>query len=173
MLFVCEYSSPGRVGTELGTKFFFTSFSACPDPAWLEIKWEWCFLIFWIFLLFFWNSLPRVVMEIKALLEGSRSSTNWASYESTSKEVQGCTQRTHPRVMGSSKFVEAHWAWSTWATKNCHLKIGWKRMRKIEIKIFVPFRSYPTRNTKFQKNSQKNSKYKKNANIATFLAKIG
>ena len=52
-------------------------------------------------------------------------------------------------------------------------KIGWKRMRKIEIKIFVPFRSYPTRNTKFQKNSQKNSKYKKNANIATFLAKIG
>ena len=52
-------------------------------------------------------------------------------------------------------------------------KIGWKRMRKIEIKIFVPFRSYPTRNTKFQKNSQKNSKYKKNANIATFLATIG
>ena len=47
-------------------------------------------------------------MEIKALLEGSRSSTNWASYESTSKEVQGCTQRTHPRVMGSSKFVEAY-----------------------------------------------------------------
>ena len=34
-------------------------------------------------------------------------------------------------------------------------KIGWKRIRKIEIKILVPFRSYPTRNTKFQKNSQK------------------
>ena len=34
-------------------------------------------------------------------------------------------------------------------------KISWKRMRKIEIKIFVPFRSYPTRNIKFQKNSQK------------------
>ena len=34
-------------------------------------------------------------------------------------------------------------------------KIGWKRMRKIEIKILVPFRSYLTRNTKFQKNSQK------------------
>ena len=34
-------------------------------------------------------------------------------------------------------------------------KIGWKRTRNIEIKILVPFRSYPTRNTKFQKNSQK------------------
>ena len=40
-------------------------------------------------------------------------------------------------------------------------KIGWKRMRKIEIKIFVPFRSYPTRNIKFQKNSQKIQNIKK------------
>ena len=40
-------------------------------------------------------------------------------------------------------------------------KIGWTRMRKIEIKIFVPFHSYPTRNTKFQKNSQKTQKIKK------------
>ena len=48
--------------------------------------------------------------------------------------------------------------------------ICWKRMRKRKNKNY---RSYPTRNTKFQKNSQKNSKYKKNANIATFLAKIG
>ena len=39
--------------------------------------------------------------------------------------------------------------------KSFQAKIGWKRMRKIEIKIFVPFRSYPTRNIKFQKNSQK------------------
>ena len=31
-------------------------------------------------------------------------------------------------------------------------KIGWKSMRKIEIKIFVSFRYYPTRNTKFQKS---------------------
>ena len=52
-------------------------------------------------------------------------------------------------------------------------KIGWKRMRKIEIKILVPFHSYPTRNTKFQKNSQKIQNIKKNTNIATFLAKIG
>ena len=52
-------------------------------------------------------------------------------------------------------------------------KIGWKRTRNIEIKILVPFRSYPTRNTKFQKNSQKIQNIKKNTNIATFLAKIG
>ena len=61
--------------------------------------------------------------------EGSRSSTNWASYESTSKEVQWCTQRTHPRVMGLSKFVEAHWAWSTRATKNRHLDSSSRRIR--------------------------------------------
>ena len=29
--------------------------------------------------------------------------------------------------------------------------IGWKRMRNRENKIIVPFRSYPTRNRKFQK----------------------
>ena len=40
-------------------------------------------------------------------------------------------------------------------------KIGWKSMRKIEIKIFDSFRSYPTRNTKFQKNSQKIQHIKK------------
>ena len=39
-------------------------------------------------------------------------------------------------------------------------KIGWKRMRKRENENFhsVPFRSYPTRNRKFQKKQQKNSK---------------
>ena len=40
-------------------------------------------------------------------------------------------------------------------------KIGWKMMRKIEIKNFVSFRSYPTHNTKFQKNSQKIQNIKK------------
>ena len=40
-------------------------------------------------------------------------------------------------------------------------KIGGKRMRKLEVKIFVPFRSYSTRNTKFQKNSQKIQNIKK------------
>ena len=42
-------------------------------------------------------------------------------------------------------------------------KIGWKRQRKRENKNcrFVPFRSYPTRNRKFQKNSNKIEKIKK------------
>ena len=30
-------------------------------------------------------------------------------------------------------------------------KLGWKQMRKREIKIIVPFRSYPMCNRKFQK----------------------
>ena len=30
-------------------------------------------------------------------------------------------------------------------------KLGWKQMRKREIKIIVPFRSYPMCNKKFQK----------------------
>ena len=37
-------------------------------------------------------------------------------------------------------------------------KIGWKRMRKREIKTIVPFRSYPKRIRKYLKNSKKNSK---------------
>ena len=40
-------------------------------------------------------------------------------------------------------------------------KIGWKRMRKSKKKIIVPFRSYPTRNTNFEKNSKKIQKTKK------------
>ena len=40
-------------------------------------------------------------------------------------------------------------------------KIGWKRMRKSENKIIVPFRSYPTRNRNIQKNSKKIQKIKK------------
>ena len=40
-------------------------------------------------------------------------------------------------------------------------KIGWKKMRKREIKIIVPFRSYQTRNRKFRKNSKKIRKIKK------------
>ena len=38
-------------------------------------------------------------------------------------------------------------------------KIGWKHMRKREIKIIVSFRSNPTRNRKFQKKITK--KFKK------------
>ena len=41
-------------------------------------------------------------------------------------------------------------------------KIGFKRLKKIEKKkIIVPFRSYLTRNVKFQKNSKKCEKIKK------------
>ena len=41
-------------------------------------------------------------------------------------------------------------------------KKGWKRLRKRENKNYrsVPFRSYPTRNRKFQKNSKKFQKTK-------------
>ena len=38
-------------------------------------------------------------------------------------------------------------------------KIGWKRLRREKIKIIVPFLSDPTRNRKFQKNSNKIKKY--------------
>ena len=34
-------------------------------------------------------------------------------------------------------------------------KIGWKMPQKREYKIIVPFRSYPMRNIKFQKISNK------------------
>ena len=43
--------------------FFLVSFSACPVPFWLEMKPEWFFLIFCIFLLFFCHSLFRVGLE--------------------------------------------------------------------------------------------------------------
>ena len=50
-------------------------------------------------------------------------------------------------------------------------KIGWKRTTNIEIKILVPFRSYPTRNTKFQKNSQKIQNFKKIPTLQPFWQK--
>ena len=40
-------------------------------------------------------------------------------------------------------------------------KIDWRRMRKRENKIILPLRSYPTRNKKFPKKQQNNSKNKK------------
>ena len=42
-------------------------------------------------------------------------------------------------------------------------EVGRKRLGKRENRKYrsVPFRSYPTRNRKFQKNSKKNSKIKK------------
>ena len=47
-------------------------------------------------------------------------------------------------------------------------KIGWKQMRKREIKIIVPLRSYPMRIRKFQKIT----KILKSTIVASFLAKI-
>ena len=51
-------------------------------------------------------------------------------------------------------------------------EIGWKRMRKREIKIIVPFLSYPTCNRKFQKNRKKFKKLK-NTIVASLQAIIG
>ena len=51
-------------------------------------------------------------------------------------------------------------------------KIGWKHMRKREIKIIVSFLSYLTRKRKFQKNRKKFKKLK-NTIVALFQAKIG
>ena len=51
-------------------------------------------------------------------------------------------------------------------------KIGWKIMRQRgKIKIIVPFRPYPTRNRKFQKNSKKLKKLK-NTVMASIQSKI-
>ena len=50
--------------------------------------------------------------------------------------------------------------------------IGWKRMRNREIKIFVPFHSYPTHNTKFIKNSQKIQNIKKIPILQHFWRKL-
>ena len=54
-------------------------------------------------------------------------------------------------------------------------KIGWKRPRKRENKNYrsVPFRTYPTRNRKFRKNSKKIKKKLKNSVMALFQVKIG
>ena len=40
-------------------------------------------------------------------------------------------------------------------------KIGWKTPERENIKSIIPFRSYPTRNRKFQKNNKKLRKAKK------------
>ena len=50
-------------------------------------------------------------------------------------------------------------------------KIAREGREREKIKIFVPFRSYPTRTRKFQKNSKKVQKIK-NTVMASFQAKI-
>ena len=49
-----DFPITGLVGTHRN-KFSFPSFSAFPNLFWLEKKRYWCFLIFWIFLLFFFG----------------------------------------------------------------------------------------------------------------------
>ena len=51
-------------------------------------------------------------------------------------------------------------------------KIAREGREREKIKIFVPFRSYPTRTRKFQKNSKKVQKIK-NTVMASFQSKIG
>ena len=53
-------------------------------------------------------------------------------------------------------------------------KIGWKRLRNRKNINYcsVPFRSYTTRNRKFQKTSKKNFKKLNNTIMASFQAKI-
>ena len=53
-------------------------------------------------------------------------------------------------------------------------KIGWKKTRKREIKIIVPFRSVPTRCViENSKQIAKKLKKLKNTIVASFQAKIG
>ena len=55
-----------------------------------------------------------------------------------------------------------------------HARIGWKKMRKREIKIIVPFRSVPTRCViEKSKEIAKKLKKLKNTIAALFQAKIG
>ena len=58
-----EFSITRRVRTKQNDNFYFLSFSSFSNLFWLEMKPQWYFIIFWIFLLFFWNFLLRVVQE--------------------------------------------------------------------------------------------------------------
>ena len=58
-----EFSITGQVGTHRNDLFNFLSFSTFSNVFWLENKLWRCFLIFWIFLLFFRNFLFRVGSE--------------------------------------------------------------------------------------------------------------
>ena len=51
-------------------------------------------------------------------------------------------------------------------------KIGWKRSRKIEIKVIDPFRSYSALNRKLKKIAKKFKKLR-NTSMDSFQAKIG
>ena len=71
------------------------------------------------------------------------------------KKLSFCFVPTRCVIENSKKITKKFKRLKNTIMNSFQAKIGWKRMRKIEIKILVPFRSYLTRNTKFQKNSQK------------------
>ena len=58
-----EFSITCRVRTEQNDNFYFFSFLAFSNLFWLEMKPKWYILIFWIFLLLFWNFELRVRWE--------------------------------------------------------------------------------------------------------------
>ena len=58
-----EFSILGRVETRRKDFYYFLSFSAFPILFRLEMKLWWCFLIFWIFLVFLFSFLLRVGKE--------------------------------------------------------------------------------------------------------------
>ena len=62
-LFSSEFSCPGRIWTEFGSKFFFFSFLAYLIPFWLKIMLEWFFNFFIFFFYFFRNFIARVQYE--------------------------------------------------------------------------------------------------------------
>ena len=62
ILFFSDFSCPGRVWTEFGTKFFF-SFLAYLIPFWLKIMAERGYFIFELFCYFFPNFLSQVEYE--------------------------------------------------------------------------------------------------------------
>ena len=63
LLFVLEFSSPGRVWTEFRTEIVIFYFSVYLISYWLKIVLDTGFLIFWIFFYFFRNFLPLVEHE--------------------------------------------------------------------------------------------------------------
>ena len=58
-----EFSITLRVGTKRNDNFYFLSFPAFSNLFWLIMRPHWYFLIFWIFLLFFWNFLLHIGQE--------------------------------------------------------------------------------------------------------------
>ena len=74
----------------MGQNLFFFSFSVYLNPIWIEILPEWYFLIFWIFLLFFWNFLPR---------DGKERNSGWKIFSLFLGLFQPSSDRNNARMM--------------------------------------------------------------------------